>query len=148
VLTLVSKPVSRVTLILGKYLGVSGAILLGTLTMILFLLMGIRHGVMSTAADDLDQPVLVFSLGFLALAMGIAAWCNFFYGWNFPQTASVLLLPFMFIGYVLILVFDKSWRVQGLAVDFKPQVTLACACLVLAILVLSAIATAASTRLG
>jgi ABC-type transport system involved in multi-copper enzyme maturation permease subunit len=78
----------------------------------------------------------------------MGAWCNFFYGWSFPQTASTLLLPFMFAAYILILLFKKDWSVQSLTVDFKPQVTLACACLVLAILVLSAIATAASTRLG
>src|SRR5262249_12495410 len=58
--TVVSKPVSRWVLVLGKYAGVSGAILAAVVIMVVFLLMGLRHGVMSTAADDPDAPVLVF----------------------------------------------------------------------------------------
>src|SRR5262245_42113335 len=85
VLTIVSKPISRPTLVLGKYLGVSGAILAAVLIMLVFLMMAVRHGVMSTAADEVDGPVLLFSLGGVAVALCLAAWCNFFYGWSFPQ---------------------------------------------------------------
>lgn len=148
VLTIVSKPVGRPTLIVGKYLGVSGAILIASLTMLLFLLIAIRHGVMSTAADDLDQPVFVFSLSAIFISLAVAAWCNFYYGWNFPQTTVTLLLPLLSLAYILILLLSKEWKWQELSHDFKPQVAVACGCLVLAILVLTAIATAASTRLG
>src|SRR5262249_16331334 len=43
VLTVVSKPVSRTVVVLGKYLGVAGAIVIAVLTMLLFLQMGVRH---------------------------------------------------------------------------------------------------------
>lgn len=148
VLMVVSKPVSRAVLILGKFIGVSGAILIASVTMIMFLLMAIRHGVMSTASDELDMPVLVFSLSALALAGGVGAWGNFFYGWSFTQTTVILLLPLSIIAYLLVLLFGKEWHMQPLAADFKPQVTLACACLLLAILVLTSVAVAASTRLS
>lgn len=148
VLTVVSKPVGRPTLVLGKFLGVSGSILMATLTMLLFLLLAIRHEVMQTAADELDQPVITFGLSAIFLSLAIATWCNFFYGWSFPQVVVVAILPLTALAFVLVLLFSKEWHLQHISEDFKPQVTLACACLILAILVLCAIAVAASTRLG
>lgn len=148
VLTIVSKPVGRPTLVLGKFLGVSGAIMIATCTMLLFLLLAIRHEVMQTAADNVDGPVLVFGFGALFLTIIIAAWCNYFYSWNFPQTVVVTILPMTLLAFLIVLCISKEWMPQPIATDFKPQVTLACACLILAILVLCAIAVAASTRLG
>jgi ABC-type transport system involved in multi-copper enzyme maturation permease subunit len=148
VLTIISKPISRPTLVLGKYLGVSVAILIAMVVMLIYLLFAIRHGVMSTASDELDGPVLMFSLGTTALALVLAGWCNFFYGWNFPQTATVLLAPFTLLGYVGVLLVSKKWEVQSVGVDFKPQIMMACVCLTLAVMVLTSVATAASTRLG
>lgn len=147
VLTVVSKPVARPTLIIGKFLGVAAAITIATVVMIVYLLLAIRHGVMSTAADDLDMPVLIFGFGGTFLALALAAWANFFYNWNFPQTAVTLLLPFMLGAYTLVLCINEHWDFQSPAKDFKPQITVASLCLVMAILVLTSIATAASTRL-
>jgi hypothetical protein len=59
-----------------------------------------------------------------------------------------LLVPFMVVAYPLVLLFNKDWHVQPLSKDFNPQVMLASAALTMAILVLTAVATAASTRLG
>ena len=148
VLTVVSKPVSRSTLILGKYLGVATSLLIATTTMLIFLLLAIRHGVMSTASDELDQPVLVFSAAAVLISMGLSAWCNYFYRWSFPQTLTLLLLPFMFIAYVLVLLFNKKWETQPIYIDLKLQIALACISLTVAILVFAAIATAVSTRLS
>jgi len=148
ILTVVSKPVGRPTVVIGKYLGVAVAILIAVVTMLLFLLMGIRHGVMSTASDILDGPVLVFSFGAVGLSLLLAAGCNYLYGWPFSQTAVLLLMPFMLVGYFLVLMLNKGWRLQPFTTDFKDQITIACYCLTLAILVLTAVAVAASTRLG
>ncbi len=148
VLTVVSKPVGRPTLVLGKYLGVASAITFATLTMLLFLLFAIRHRVMETAADELDGPVLTFSALAVLLSIALAAWCNYFYSWSFPQVVVIALLPLSFCGYLLVLMLSPEWQWQPIMHDLRPQVTLACACLILAILVLSAVAVAASTRLG
>lgn len=148
VLTIISKPVSRPTLVLGKYLGVAGAILAAMIVMLVYLLFSIRHEVMSTASDELDKPVLLFALGSTALALILAGWCNFFYGWSFPQTAMVLLVPFTLLGYLGVLLLSKKWELQPFSTDFKPQITMACICLTLAVMVLVSVATAASTRLG
>lgn len=148
VLTVVSKPVSRVAVVLGKFFGVSGAILIAGVTMSLFLLLGIRHGVLSTAADDPDGPVILFTFLAAFLSFGIAVWCNFFYGWSFTQTATMLLCPFMLGAYLIVLVINKKWMFQPIHIEFKPQTTIAAGGVLLALLVLTAVATAASARLG
>lgn len=148
ILMVIAKPISRPVVVVGKYMGVAGSLLVATLPMLVFLLLGIRHGVMSTAADELDGPVLVFTLAATALSLGLAAWSNFYYGWSFGQTAVVLLAILFPLAYVCVLGIGKGWKLQPLPTDFKPQITLACACLTMAVLVLSAVATAASTRLG
>src|SRR5262249_11424070 len=113
-----------------------------------FLLMGLRHGVMSTAADDPDQPVILFTALAVFGSLGIAAWCNYFYGSYFTQTYLQILPPARLIADGRVLLISKKWHVQPLWFDFKPQITFACLTLALAILVLSAVATAVSTRLG
>ena len=148
VLTVVSKPVARPTLVIGKYLGVAGAILIAQIVMTTFVLLAIRHEVLSTTADDFDRPVLVFGLSAIFLSIAIATWCNFFYSWSFTQTASLLMLPFMLAAYFGVLMVGKDWQLQPLSKDFKPQIMIACVCAGLGVLVLTAVATAASARLG
>jgi len=148
VLTVVSKPISRMAVVLGKYLGVAAAITIAAVTMVMFLQMAIRHGVLSTAADEVDVPVVLACLGGVGLAVGAAIWCNFFYGWVFTQTATMLLCPFMIVAWLLIMPVNKHWALQPLLTDFKPQVTLACVSVIFALLVLTSISTAASARLG
>lgn len=148
ILTVVSKPIARWIVIFGKFLGVSGAILIATVIMLVFLLMAVRHGVMSTAADTVDKPVVVYGLGAVFLSALAGAWCNFFYRWNFPQVMTLLLLPLILVAYVAMLLTHRDWKFQGALVDLKPQILIACACLAMAVLVLTSVAIAASTRLG
>jgi ABC-2 type transport system permease protein len=148
VLTVVSKPVARPTVVFGKYLGVAGAILIATVTMLLFVQMGIRHKVMSTAADELDGPVLLFTFGAVLLSGAIGIWCNFFYGWSFTQACTMLMCPFMIVAWVGVLLVNKKWGIQPILTDFKPEISKASVCLLFAVLVLTSIATACSARLG
>jgi ABC-2 type transport system permease protein len=148
VLTIVSKPVPRAVLIIGKYLGVVIAILGAMTVMLLYLLFSIRHGVMSTASDEVDYVVVLFSVGTAALSLLLGGWCNFFYNWNFAQISSVFLFPTTLLGYICTLFISKKWTLQPLFIDFKPQITVACLCLMMAVMVLTAVAVAASTRLG
>lgn len=148
VLTVVSKPVGRPSVVIGKYLGVAAAIALAAFIMLVFLLLGLRHGVMTTAADKPDMPVILFGFGLGILALAVAAWCNFYYGWSFPQTSVVLLAPAMALAYFLVLLISKEWKLQPLTKDMLPQIYVGCGALLLATLVLTAVAIAASTRLG
>lgn len=148
VLTVVSKPVARTTVVLGKYAGVAGAIFAAVTIMLLFLFMCIRHQVLSTTADEFDGPVLVFSGLAILLSLATAVWCNFFYGWSFTQTCTMLLLPLMLMAYVGVLLVGKEWKVQPLWADFKPEIFKASLCVLAAQLVFAGVATAASSRLG
>ncbi len=148
VMTIVSKPVPRPALVVGKWLGVTAAQLLVVATMLIFLLLAIRHTVMSTAADVIDGPVWVFGMGAVFFAVAVGVWGSFFYGWSFPQTATLALFPFMLLAYVLVMFVSKKWSVQPFAHDFKPQTVVACLALLLAMPVLTSIAVAASCRLG
>lgn len=148
VLTVVSKPVGRPTLLIGKYLGVAGAILVSVTIMLIFLLLAIRHGVLTTTSDLVDFPVLVFGISAVFLSVALAAWCNYFYSWQFSQTLILFLFPLILIAYVLCLKIGKEWKLQELHTDFKPQITIACICLMMALMVFAAIATAISTRLS
>ncbi|MGD9690676.1 MAG: ABC transporter permease [Phycisphaerales bacterium] len=148
ILTVVSKPVPRAAIIIGKYLGIAGALLLAVLTMIFFLQLGIRHGVLSTARDEVDTVTVAFGLAAVAISVFVGTWGNFMYGWHFGQTASLLLCPLMFLAWVFMLLLDKDWHWQNPSRDFKPQILVACIGMSLALMVLAGIATAASTRLG
>ncbi|HBS28318.1 MAG TPA: hypothetical protein DEB06_02450 [Phycisphaerales bacterium] len=147
-LTVISKPVGRPVFIIGKYLGVTGAILVATVILSVFFMFAIRHRVMSTARDTLDGPVLLFSILSVLIPVALAVWGNFFYGWVFSSTAIGAMLPATLIAFVLTLAISKEWAIQPLSKDFKPQITIAVACAGAAILVLTAAAVAASTRLG
>lgn len=148
VLTVVSKPVPRPAVVVGKYLGVAAAIVVAMVTILVFMLLGVRHGVMSTAADDIDKPVVLFSLAAVLLALGAGVFGNFFYGWVFSQTTTLLLCPLICVAYVLVLLVGKKWELQEITHNLKPQIMLACAGVIMAQLVMTAIATAASARLG
>lgn len=148
VLTVVSKPVPRPIVVLGKYLGVCASLLLAVSTMVVFLQLSLRHGVLTTAADDPDLPVIVFTLSAAALAFFAGGWGNFFYGWMFTQTVSLLLLPLMLGAWLLTMLVSPHWHWQHIGTDVKPQVMLACLAVILAQLVFASIATCASARLG
>ena len=148
ILTIVSKPIARPTVIFGKYLGVAIAIIMATLIMVTFMMFGIRHEVMTRASDTMDMPVVVFSMSAVIISVLVAAWTNFFYGWSFSQIAVVLMTPLVPLAYIITLMISKGWTFQAIGTDFKPQILLACLSLGFAMLVLTAIAVAASTRLS
>ncbi len=147
-LTVISKPVGRPLFVLGKYLGIVASILVAGVIMLVFFMFAIRHAVMSTARDTADGPVLVFGTTALLLAIGLGIWGNFFYGWVFSSTCIGSLLPLSLIAYALTLVVSKDWEWQNITADLKPQIMIASAAVLLALMVLTAIAVACSTRLG
>ncbi|MCC6661698.1 MAG: ABC transporter permease subunit [Phycisphaerales bacterium] len=148
ILTVVSKPVPRAVVVVGKFLGVAATLLVGVIIMLATLLLCIRHGVLSTAADDPDQPVIVFGLCALGIALALGVWGNYMYGWYFSQTTLITLAPLLVVAYLLVLLVGKKWEWQPMGKDFKPQIMVACAVLTMGILVLAAAATAISTRVS
>ena len=76
VLTVIAKPVSRPLFVVGKFLGVAGALALATIYMGCVFLLVEMHGVLQTVRDPIHQPVLVFGIGAGVLGLAVGVWCN------------------------------------------------------------------------
>lgn len=147
-LTVISKPVSRPTFILGKYFGVSAALALAYWTLSIIYLLTVRHQVMQTASDQFDGPVIVFGLCFGVLAFIVATLGNYFYNWVFTSAVTRLLGGFLTIGYGMVLLIDKHWQIQSPMHDINPQLMIGLFMVFLAVAIICAVAIVASTRLG
>jgi len=147
VLTVVSKPVSRATFLLGKYLGVCGAVLIGYYILSLILFMTVRHGTMETAADRYDQPVLIFSGLALLISLAAATFGNYVYGWHFSMSLTAWVVPLGSVAMLLVLLISPRWQFQSIGTDFGNlqlvYAVLLCFC---GVLILTAFAVALATR--
>ena len=154
VLTVVSKPVARPNFVLGKYLGVAAAISIAVYILCILFIFTVRHRVMSTASDQFDTPVITFGLVAALIALALATWGNYFYRWIFTSTFVVTFAATITVAFALVLVVGKGWVIQSPLTEFQAhngELTQIIAGLVLvfeAILMLTAVAIAASTRLG
>ncbi len=148
VLTVLSKPVSRSTLLLGKFLGICGALASAWWIWGLALLLALRNEVQMRATDPADGPVLTFGLGAFALALALAFWENWRHRRSFPARLTRHLVIFGTIATLLVLSLDKGWEWQSPLADLDGDVLGALLLLLEAMLLLGAAALAASTRLG
>jgi len=148
VLTVVSKPVPRPIFVVGKFVGVSGAMLLAFAYLSLVFMLVEVHGTLQTARDPLHMPVIILGSTALAGALGAGAWMNFFYGRSFASWTVALAIPMLGLAYLLSLFFDAEWNSVELSRQFEPEIWKALLLMALATMVLNAVAIAASTRLG
>lgn len=154
VLTVVSKPIARPTFVLGKFVGIAGAIALAYYCLCLVFALTIRHRVQATASDLVDVPVVLFGSGAFLFALGLAAWGNYFYRWVFTSAFMKTLPITLTLAMTLVLFIDKDWQFQSPLTDFNKddgrltQVTVGLLLVFEAVVILTAIALAASTRLG
>ncbi|WP_428387506.1 ABC transporter permease [Mucisphaera sp.] len=154
VLTVVSKPVSRPVFVLGKFFGVTGAIGLAFGILAAVFVLTIRHRVMQTARDDFDLPVILFGVGALLVSLGVATVGNYLYRWVFTSVLMKMLAVTLAAAFLLVLVIGKDWTLQAPWHDLTEHdgelgQTLAGLILVFqGVLVIAAVAVAASTRLG
>lgn len=121
-LTVVSKPVARPVLVVGKYLGASAVMAVAFWTLCGVFLLTIRHRVMQTATDPFDGPVLLFGAGAGLLAITGATLNNYFYRRSFVPTFVMSLGVLIAIAWGSVLLVDKQWRFQSPSVDLDPQI--------------------------
>ena len=154
VLTVVSKPVARPIFVLGKFLGVAGAIFLAYWVLSLLFMGTYRHGVMSTARDDFDTVVIFLNLLAGLIALGIATASNYLYRWSFTSTFVKSLAVTMTVAFLGVLVLGPGWELQSPLHEFSAnhgefgQVMVGLVMIFEAVMILTAIAVAVSTRLG
>ena len=153
-LTIVSKPVPRPVFILGKYIGVSGAILVAGYLLMLVFMLTLRHRVLQNASDPIDWPVVLFGVGAVLGALGLAAAANYLYKKVFTSTFIYALLIMLTGAFCLVLLVDKQWHFQSPVTDFAAdhgrigQVAVGGVFLMQGLLILTAFAVALSTRLS
>lgn len=149
VLTVISKPVGRPLFILGKYAGLLAALTLAFYLSSLVFILAQRHGVLQNSTDPWDAPVLALGFGSLVLSGIIAAFCNYFYGRDFPTTFMAVFAPMLTVAVLVVAKFDEHWEVIPLASNFVGgQVIFAAYLVWLMVVLTSVVAIAASTRLG
>jgi ABC-type transport system involved in multi-copper enzyme maturation permease subunit len=150
VLTVVSKPVTRAAVIVGKFLGVAVALAVGYYVLLLSFLMAVRHKPqMGMGRGEIyDGPVLTFGLLFGLLALLTAGLLNYLYRRPFPSTLTACLAVMLTVAVGICSILARDWWLQSPLTDFNPQLLYAIGMVFLAILVLSAVAIAASTRVN
>lgn len=111
VLTVAAKPVGRSTFVLGKYLGVLGALALAHYLAGVAFYMAMRHGVLQSAADEPDFTVIVFGPGIMLLATIAAIALNYFLEWRFLPTVVAFAAVGLTLGTIVLLNINREWRI-------------------------------------
>ncbi len=149
VLTVISKPVSRPLFMLAKYVGLVGALVVAYYLSFLVFLLAQRHGVLQSSGDPWDMPVIVLGFGGVILAILVAGFANYFYGNHFMTTAVLLCCLFLTMAAAATTKFDEHFDVIPFASNFVGgQVFIAAYLVFLSVLIMAAVALAASTRFG
>lgn len=149
ILTVLSKPVSRPTLIAGKYFGLMSALAVAMYLAFLMFLLTIRHQVLQNSSDPWDMPVIIFGFGALGLSLAIGAFANFISGKEFASTTLAYFVPLLSLGTLLTGFWNKTWEPQAFGEGiWSINIVWAGVLVLMAVTILAAIALAASTRLN
>lgn len=147
-LSVLSKPVSRLQFILGKYLGVMGAVFLTCYVLTLVVVLtGSVGGFESDEWKTLQYPVAIAVVAGGIGALVTGGVLNFTRGTHFASTAVLLSAPIytliaLAFGFVQYVVSPEAYEIK-----IDPSVISAAALVMIAVGVLAAVAVAASTRL-
>ena len=144
--TVLSKPVSRSVFILGKFFGVVTAVGLAHFILTLAMLMAIRHGVLSDAADTHDWTVVTAAGIIIGGSFLLTAFLNYSYDWNFTATGMGLLAGLSTLSIIFLSFIDRDWTYNPGNNKFTAFDIHASILLFLAVVVLVALAVLFSTR--
>ncbi len=144
-LAVMAKPVGRVQFILGKYIGLAGAITLMTFINLISVLLASRMAY--DAYGETDRLGVVIFMGFVALAYAAGGFGNYFLRRTFVADTVFFLVISMILAFVAINFIDKEGHIQEFAKDVDWRMLPATLLVLFALWVLSGIALACSTRL-
>ncbi len=146
ILTTLSKPLPRYIFILGKFIGVIAAVIIAHYIFTIAMLMAIRHGVLSAAADTHDMTVMISAAITIGLSFAITAFLNYSYDWKFSSTAIILTAIFATITIVFLSLIDPSWVFNPAGNNIAIFDIYASILLLIALILLSAAAIMFSSR--
>lgn len=148
VLTVLSKTVGRATFILGKFFGITGAVLLAMYFLSLILLMLVRNGVPQTARHETDTVVAILGLGSLGGTLLICLAGNYFYRWRFSTTFVLTGSILSSLAIAIMCFLDAGWTYNPQENHIATELIGPIVLTVIAVLILTAVAIAVATRLG
>jgi ABC-type transport system involved in multi-copper enzyme maturation permease subunit len=146
ILTVLTKPIQRPIFVLGKFLGVVGALALAHYICTAALLLAIRHGVLETASDTHDWTVIATAGTVVGLAVLLSTFFNYVYDWKFTSTAVVTTAILATAGIVFLAFIDRNWTFNPAANGMHIFDIYGSLLLFLAAIVVAALATAISCR--
>ncbi len=152
-LTVISKPVSRTVFVLGKFMGVATAVSLAFYLGTLVFLLTVRHGTLSSASQPDDWPVIVLGCIAFVVAILVAGMGNYVFGWSFMASGVISLAVLLTATMGAISVIGKGWEIIPFTQTFgpgslHPQLLLGIVLIYMAVILMTAVAVAVSTRLG
>ena len=147
-LTVLSKPLTRATFVLGKFAGLTGALAVAFYICCLVFLLTIRHHVVSSASSPIDWPVIVLGLSAVVISLLVGVFGNLWFGWSFISAhvwSAVICLSIAagVIGFV-----GKGWTIVPFGEGISGQLLIAIGLIFMALLILTGTAVAAGTRCG
>ncbi len=145
--TVLSKPVGRIEFVLGKYVGLVLALAVAFFLLTVTLLLAGRHGTLDTVRDKYDWPIVVLGAIALGLALTVAFMGNYFFGWHFGATAVWAAVPLFALAIFAICFVGPDWSAHAFGSRMDPQLVLGSILVLYAIMVITALALAVSTRL-
>lgn len=147
-LTVVSKPVSRAVFLLGKFLGVTGAVALAFYVCSLVFFLTARHHVIVAASDPVNMPVIVFGVGAGVLSVLAAAAGNYFLGWPFTSVVIYAAACLLTLALTALCFLGPQWQLVPFWPGLRPVLFSGLLLVFMGVLVLCAVAVAVSVRFG
>ncbi len=148
IFTVLTKPVSKAHIVLGKFLGIALACALSMYILSIFLIMALRVGVPEAAYSPIHRPLIYGQLAALGIASCLAAFSNYFS--DRPFGASLLKYSFITFtaAFAVLGFFDVDMGMQAFLADVDLQVLKAAYLVLIAVFVISALAVALAVRFG
>ncbi|MDC0050297.1 ABC transporter permease [Verrucomicrobia bacterium] len=118
-MVVLSKPVGRMHFLVGKFLGVAGALTVGTYLNLLAVLLASRMGYDAYGNPDIIGVSTI--LGFMLIAYVAAGFLNYFLSKPFVPTCVTLLTVMLTLGFLTVCAMDKqrAWWVMDSGEDMS-----------------------------
>jgi hypothetical protein len=140
-----SKPIGKIPFLLGKYLGVSGALSLLTFVNLLAVLVSTKIAFDSYGEPDLRALGIFY--GGMALAFLIGAFMNYFLDRPFVGNTVFALVIVLTVAFIAISFLGRKGGVQSFGADIDWRLIPATLLLLFALWILAGLALACTTRL-
>jgi hypothetical protein len=144
--TVLSKPVGRLTFILGKFLGIAAAAALAMYILSIAYMLMVRHGVLESASDTHDWTVIISATLALSMSILIAAMLNYLSDLNFCSTLAITTAALATIVIAFLYFFDREMKFAPQNNGFTLFDLYGCILLLFAVVLLIALAVMFSTR--